>query len=427
MDLKTKRAAFRISRIILGALFIFSGFSKCIDPTGGAIKVEDYFVAWGLADAPWWLCMALSLIQNVVEFTAGFMLFCGAFISVSSFVALAFMIFFTPLTLYIALANPVSDCGCFGDALKITNWQTFGKNVFFLAIAILVFQWRKIDVTRDKRWKQMAMTVMGVLIALLVSIKGVTDEPIVDFRPYAVGTDIKASMTIPDGAPLTEYKTTFILEKDGVTREFDENNYPYDDSTWVYKDSHSEVVKEGYVPPITDFTFTTADGEEMTDMLLNSCAPIFLAISPKLENAAEADLAKLGHQCELARKNGYEFFVATSSSNATLDKAMESAGTNLDFLFADETMLKTIARSNPALIILQNGVIVAKYNFNHIPFDAEMATPASSFLTNLKSSYDWMLITCLCMACVIVWLLLRGGGNKSVSLHDVRAETEKWK
>lgn len=427
MDIKTKRAAFRIARIILGALFIFSGFAKCIDPTGGAIKVEDYFVAWGFQDSPWWLCMALSLIQNIVEFTAGFMLLCGAFIPVSSFVTLAFMVFFTPLTLYIALVNPVSDCGCFGDALKITNWQTFGKNVVFLAIAILVFKWRNVDDACGKRWKQMVMTVMGALVALLVSIKGITDEPIMDFRPYSVGTDIKASMTIPEGAPLTEYKTTFILEKDGVVREFDEHNYPYDDSTWVYKDSRSEVVKEGYTPPITDFTFTTADGEEKTDALLNSCAPTFLAISPKLENATESDLAELGRQCELARKNGFEFFVATSSSNEALSKAVERAGTNLDFLFADETMLKTIARSNPALIIIQNGVIVAKYNFNHMPLDADMATPAGSFLTNLKSSYDWTLITCLCMACVIVWLLLRSDGRRSVGVHDTRTESETEK
>ena len=175
--------------MILGALFIFSGITKCIDPTGGAIKVEDYFVAWGFDNAPWWLCMALSSIQNVIEFTTGFMLFCGAFIEISSLIALLFMIFFTPLTLYIALANPVSDCGCFGDAFKITNWQTFGKNIFFLAVAILVFVWRHVDDDNaTKRWKQLTMTVTGLAVSLLVTIKGVTDEPIIDFRPYAVGS-----------------------------------------------------------------------------------------------------------------------------------------------------------------------------------------------------------------------------------------------
>ena len=290
MDTQTKRAIVRVSRLILGALFIFSGLTKCIEPMGGAIKVEDYFVAWGWDGMPWWVCMALSTIQNILEFSTGFMLFCGAFIEVSSAIALSFMVFFTPLTLYIAIANPVSDCGCFGDAFKITNWQTFGKNVFFLAVAIVVFVWRKVEAHDTKRWRQLVMTVTGITVASLITIKGITDEPIIDFRPYAVGTDINASMSIPEGAPQTEYKTTFILEKDGQLKEFDENTYPYDDPTWVYKDTRSEIIKEGYVPPITDFTFTTEDGDLMTDSLLHSSQPIILALSVKLENASDTAL-----------------------------------------------------------------------------------------------------------------------------------------
>ena len=106
MDSQTKQALHRILRVILGALFIFSGFVKCVDPTGGAIKIEDYFVAWGWGGSPWWLCMALSVVQNIVEFTAGFMLVCGSIVPLASFVTLAFMVFFTPLTLYIAIAMP---------------------------------------------------------------------------------------------------------------------------------------------------------------------------------------------------------------------------------------------------------------------------------------------------------------------------------
>ncbi len=406
MDLQTKQAIHRIARLLLGALFVFSGIVKCIDPTGGAIKIEDYFIAWGWFDAPWGLCMTLSFLQNIVEFTAGFMLVCGSFTRIASLITLLFMVLFTPLTLYIALANPVSDCGCFGDAFKITNWQTFGKNVVFLAMAVLVFAWRNIDGKGDKLWKQMAMTVMGVLVALLVSIKGVTDEPIIDFRPYAVGTDIRASMTIPEGAPATEYKTTFIMERDGVRKEFDENNYPYEDSTWVYVDSKSEVIKEGYVPPIADFTFTTTDGDEMSDFILDSTSPVFLAISPKLSTADEGQIAKVGEQFKLAQEHGFDFFLATSSSQADFIRTDSIAGVALNYLSADETMLKTITRSNPGLIVIQNGVIVAKYNLDHMPFDDSMSNPAASYLANIKHSYDWMLITTLAMACVIVWLLL---------------------
>lgn len=416
MDTQTKRAIVRVSRLILGALFIFSGLTKCIDPMGGAIKVEDYFVAWGWDGMPWWVCMALSTIQNILEFSTGFMLFCGAFIEVSSAIALSFMVFFTPLTLYIAIANPVSDCGCFGDAFKITNWQTFGKNVFFLAVAIVVFVWRKVEAHDTKRWRQLVMTVTGITVASLITIKGITDEPIIDFRPYAVGTDINASMSIPEGAPQTEYKTTFILEKDGQLKEFDENTYPYDDPTWVYKDTRSEIIKEGYVPPITDFTFTTEDGDLMTDSLLHSSQPIILALSVKLENASDTALATLAHQKTLADNNGFKFYLATSSNNFT--RAKQLVGPDTQILTADETMLKTMARSNPALIVLQDGVVVAKYSVNHLPFDDEMATPAASYLANLKHSYDWMVMVCLTLACVIVWLLIRGGKRRRTSQED---------
>lgn len=406
MNIQSKQALFRVLRILLGILFIFSGLVKCIDPTGGAIKVDDYFVAWGWIGAPWWLCMTLSVIQNVVEFTAGFMLVCGVYVSVASFVTLAFMVFFTPLTLYIALANPVSDCGCFGDAFKVTNWQTFGKNIVFLVVAILVFRWRNVDGRGGKKWRQAAMTAMGLLVAGLVTMKGLTDEPMMDFRPYAVGTDIKASMSIPEDAPMTEYKTTFILEKDGVRKEFDENNYPYEDSTWVFIDSKSEVVSEGYVPPIADFSFVTPEGEDMSEALLNSPNPVFVAISPKLNKADKSQMAKLGHQFELAQKNGFDFFVATSSSSADFIAADSLAGVALNYLQADETMLKTIVRSNPGLIVLQNGVIVAKYNLDHVPFDAEMASPAAAYLANISRSYAWMMLVCLGLSCIVVWLLL---------------------
>ena len=426
MDSQTKQALHRILRVILGALFIFSGFVKCVDPTGGAIKIEDYFVAWGWGGSPWWLCMALSVVQNIVEFTAGFMLVCGSFVPLASIVTLAFMAFFTPLTLYIAIANPVSDCGCFGDAFKITNWQTFGKNIFFLAAAIVVFLWRNIDGDGGKRWKQMAMAAMGVLVAGLVSLKGITDEPIMDFRSYAVGTDVRAAMSIPEDAPMTEYKTTFILEKDGVRKVFDENNYPYEDSTWVFIDSHSEVIKEGYVPSITDFSFVSPSGEDMSESLLSSATPVFLAIAPKIEHADRKQMAELGRQFELAQKNGFDFFLATSSSQSEFIVADSLAGVALNYLMADETMLKTIVRSNPGLIVLQNGVIVAKYNFDHLPFDADMASPAASYLSNMSLSYGWLLIVCLFLACVIVWLLLYGGKHHRCQLpKELRTDDQK--
>ena len=178
-----------LMRILLGLLFVFSGFVKCIDPTGGAIKIEDYFVAWGL-DVPFSVDMVLSFIQNLLEFSAGFLMLFDLFIPISSLVVLLFMIVFTPLTLYIAIANPVSDCGCFGDAVKLTNWQTFFKNLIFLPMAVLVFANRKKFHSRLRKSGQMSAALIGIITGVLISFTGISDEPWIDFRPFSVGTDI---------------------------------------------------------------------------------------------------------------------------------------------------------------------------------------------------------------------------------------------
>ena len=423
INTQTKQAAVRIGRLILGALFMFSGFSKCIDPVGGAIKIEDYFVAWGMADTPWWICMALSIVQNIVEFTTGFMLVCGAYMRVSTAIALAFMVFYTPLTLYIAIANPVSDCGCFGDAMKITNWQTFGKNIVFLAIAVVVFLWQKAETRHDKRWKQLAMTGTALVVSTLVSIKGVTDEPIMDFRPYAVGTNIPEAMTTPEGAEMTEYKTTFILEKDGKIAEFDEHNYPYDDSTWVYRDSRTEVLKEGYVPPIADFTLTDEDGNDQSESLLHASEQTILAIVPKLEKASDEELAQLGHQWVMAQENGLPMYVCTSSAQGEFYRTDSVAGSvGLEFLFGDETMLKTIVRSRVGIIVLQQGTIVAKYSIGNMPLDRDMKNPGAAYATNQRAAYEWLMILCLALACGIVWLLIHRGHRRG---HGTVARSEQ--
>ncbi len=406
MEKQTKLALLRLMRILVGALFIFSGFVKCVDPAGGAIKIEDYFVAWGWTDAPWGLCLTLSVIQNIAEFSVGIMLLFGAYLNISALIAMLFMIFYTPLTLYIAIADPVSDCGCFGDAVKLTNWQTFWKNMVFLPMSILVYLWRKLEYGSNRGWRKLAMSGCGVALALLVTIKGLTDEPMIDFRPYSVGTDIRVAMSIPEDAPLTEYKTTFLLEKDGEIKEFDENNYPYDDSTWVYRDTKTIVLKQGYEPSIKDFTFTDPDGNEYGEDLLSSTQPVLLAISPKIENVSDDDLKKLGHQCQLALQNDFSFYVATSSAEAEFAHAIEIAEAPLAFLLADETMLKTIARSNPAILVLQNGIITAKYSINHMPFDKDMASPTSTYIKGIERSYDWLQVTCLAMVVVIVGLML---------------------
>lgn len=402
-----KNRLIQLSRIVVGLLFMFSGFVKCVDPTGGAIKIEDYFIAWGMEWMPFEVCMFLSLAQNIIEFGVGYMLFINAYVELASLVVLAFMCFYTPLTLYIAIANPVSDCGCFGDAVKLSNWETFWKNMAFLPLAIFVFMTRKSCPTRLHGWRKVAVAGIGVLLALLISIKGITDEPIIDYRPYSVGTDINQAMMIPDDAPMPEYKTTFILEKDGVRKEFDEMNYPYEDSTWVYIDAKTEVISEGYVPPIKDFTLTDVDGNLRTNDLLASKEPVVLINSPKVEEISDQHVAMLVEMAKKQENDEGDMYILTSSSAADQKLLDEKAGWSFEYLQGDETMLKTITRSNPGVLVLQNGVIIAKYHIDHMPVQG-IDNPLATNLANIASENARLVILCVIFAVALLIVMIVG-------------------
>lgn len=389
-------------RVIVGILFVFSGMVKCIDPIGGAIKIEDYFVAWGLTDIPMAVCITLSVIQNILEFIVGFALVAKIYVPLASLGALIFMAFFTPLTLYIAVAEPVSDCGCFGDAVKISNWQTFYKNLLFLPLTILLYIFRGNFKIQLKRWKKAEILICGLVIGFLTMVKGLTDEPLIDFRPYSVGTNISEAMSIPEDAPQAEYKTTFILQKNGIYEEFDEHNYPYNDTTWVYVDTHTEVINEGYVPPIKDFTLIDRYGEVVTDDLLNTDEQLVLIVSPKLNEVDEQEIAKVAHLKDVCDKNDLRMYILTASTVENQQAFSLEAKHDFEYLQGDETMLKTIVRAKAGVIVMQRGNIVAKYHINHIPLDRDWKNPAATYLRNINQSSEQYLIICIIFALALV-------------------------
>ncbi|MDO4461912.1 MAG: DoxX family protein [Bacteroidia bacterium] len=406
MDTKNVNPNFQmvleIVRVVVGILFCFSGVVKCIDPIGGAIKIEDYFVAWGLTDIPMAVCIALSVIQNILEFIVGYALIAKIFVPLASIGALIFMAIFTPLTLYIAIYNPVSDCGCFGDAVKITNWQTFYKNLAFVPLCILIFMFRHSFKTRIKRWRKAIVLLCGLTVGGLFTLKGLTDEPLIDFRPYSVGTNISEAMSIPEDAPQAEYKTTFILQKDGIYEEFDEHTYPYEDTTWVYVDTHTEVINEGYVPPIKDFTLIDRYGEVVTDDLLNTDEQLVLVVSPKLNEVGEEALAKVSHLKEVCDRYGLRLYVLTASTVEHQRAFSVEGKQDFEYLQGDETMLKTMVRAKAGVMVMQRGNIVAKYHIDHIPLDKDWKNPAATYLRNINHSNEQYLIICIIFALALV-------------------------
>ena len=261
-------AAVNICRFILAVTFIFSGYVKAIDPLGTLYKLKDYTAAMSLNDIlPDWALVIVAIALGALEFSLGvFMLFAVRRHMVSK-LTLALMSVMTALTVWIYIADPVKDCGCFGDALKLTNGETLLKNIVLIACATLV-AWRPADMARFiSRTNQWIVRYYTITYIIVTSVYCLYTLPIFDFRPYRVGTNIKQGMEIPEGAEQPEFESTFILRKNGVTREFTLDNYP--DSTWEYVDTKTVQTKKGYEPPIHDFSITTNDtGEDITEQVL---------------------------------------------------------------------------------------------------------------------------------------------------------------
>lgn len=368
-------AAVNICRFILAVTFIFSGYVKAIDPLGTLYKLKDYAAAVALNDIlPDWALVIVAIALGALEFSLGvFMLFAVRRHMVSK-LTLALMSVMTALTVWIYIADPVKDCGCFGDALKLTNGETLLKNIVLIACATLV-AWRPADMARFiSRTNQWIVRYYTITYIVVTSVYCLYTLPIFDFRPYRVGTNIKQGMEIPEGAEQPEFESTFILRKNGVTREFTLDNYP--DSTWEYVDTKTVQTKKGYEPPIHDFAITTNDtGEDITEQVLTKKGYTFLLISPRLAVADDSNFGDIDQIYEYAEENCVDFLCLTASTNEDIERWRELTGAEYTFCNADETTLKTMIRSNPGLILLKDGTIIGKWSHNALPQTDDLTAP----------------------------------------------------
>ncbi|TFG44474.1 MAG: DoxX family protein, partial [Bacteroidia bacterium] len=347
-----------ISRIIVGIVFIFSGTIKAVDPLGSAYKFSDYFQAFHLEFLqPFALSFAIILFS--AEFISGFAVLSGYRLKTGIWGVMILMLIFTPLTLVLAIANPVSDCGCFGDAIHLTNWQTFWKNVVLMTLVVILFKGRssvRQICTPKKEW----LIIITVIVLFIVfSFLNIRYLQLFDFLPYKTGNNIPEGMKIPEGKPANEYLSTFIYEKDGVKKEFTLENYPADDSTWKFIDQKSKLIIKGYEPPIHDFAISNIEGEDLTDWILANPGYTILMISTKLSKADNKNLDKgfeLGSWCA---SKGMSFYVVTASGSDEVKKY----NNGLTICSADETTLKTIVRSNPGYMLLKDGSIYGKWSW----------------------------------------------------------------
>lgn len=370
---RAKAVALYVARTVVGLTFILSGLVKAIDPLGTQYKIQDYLAAIPPSlSLPDMLTLLMSISLSMVEFTLGAFMLTAISRRVTARLTLLFMVVMTAVTVWIYIADPVKDCGCFGDALTLTNLETLLKNIVLLALAALV-AWRPTHIGRlMSRSNQMLLGQMLMVTPVALSFWCLYDLPLIDFRPYHIGADIKAGMEIPEGAEQPVFDTTFIMEKDGERREFTLDNYP--DSTWTFVDSKTVTVKEGYVPPIHDFSITAADGEDITDMVLGREGYTFLLISPDLDKADDQNFGDIDQIYEFCQDNSIPFYCLTASTEKSQQHWQNITGAEYPFCMTDATTLKTMIRSNPGLMLLEKGVVRGKWSHNRLPDTTELET-----------------------------------------------------
>jgi uncharacterized membrane protein YphA (DoxX/SURF4 family) len=351
---------------LLGCVFVFSGFVKAIDPLGSTYKFDDYFRAFGgLWEIFTHISFPLAIFLSTIELVIGLSLIFKIQLRISLYVALAFMSVMTLLTFYSALFNPVSDCGCFGDALILSNWATFFKNLVLIALVlIMIFFRKKLRSSFTEKAQHIALGIF-VVLALSLSAYCYRNLPLIDFLPYKVGVNIPAAMVIPENVPLDKYETTFIYAKNGVQKEFTLENYPKGDSTWKFVDQKTVLITKGYKAPIHDFSIVNREFEDITEKVLYDNAYTYLLVIYDLYQASEQGAKKAEQIYQKSLKSGAKFYALTASSDGEINIFKKKTGATYPFCKTDPTTLKTIIRANPGLILIKNGTIVGKWNWRN--------------------------------------------------------------
>ena len=332
-----KKVVVNIARVILAVTLIFSGFVKAVDPLGTQYKITDYLTVLELGKyVPDFVTLGTSILLSGFEFVLGVCLLFAIQRRLTSLLTLLTMAVMTVITLWLAVANPVSDCGCFGDAIVLTNWQTFGKNIVLLLLSVIV--WRGAlhmvrFISQASQWIVINYTMVFILV---VSGWSLYDLPYFDFRPYHVGTNLRQ----------------------GWQRTMDGADLPYADLFMERMD----------------------DGEDITEELLNNPGYVLLLVSPHLETADDSQLDLLNQMYEYAEDNGYPFYCLTASGEQAISNWRETTGAEYPFCQTDDIVLKTVIRSNPGLLLLKDGVIIRKWSHNRMPDEYAL----SDRLENLK-------------------------------------------
>ena len=351
-----------ISRILVGALFIISGLIKLNDPLGFSYKLQEYFSADVLNITflePY--ALGISIFVVVFEVVLGVFLLIGYKLKFTVWSLLLMIVFFTFLTFYSAYFDKVKDCGCFGDALKLTPWESFTKDIILLFFVLILFFGVKHIKPLFSKLPTTVLALLSFIFCLWFGYHVLMHLPSKDFRAYKIGDNILENMKIPEGAPkaVQEFKWTFNVN--GEQKEFVTNgSYPTVDGDYVGVET--KVIKDGYEPPILDFSIESDDGDVTEEIL--SQDNLIMIVSYNLDTAEKDGMKKLKSLSDEAIKQGYTVIGLTSSGTDAIQRIKEEYKLNFDFYLCDEKALKTVVRSNPGVLEIDNATVKQKRHWN---------------------------------------------------------------
>ncbi|MFV5700734.1 BT_3928 family protein [Flavobacterium sp. XS2P12] len=355
----------QFSRIFVGILFIISGLIKLNDPIGFSYKLAEYF-SEPVFNMPFFVPFALgiALFLVILEVVLGIMLLIGYKTKFTIWSLLVLIVLFTFLTFYSAYYNVVKDCGCFGDALKLTPWQSFTKDIVLLFFILILFFNKKLVQPLFSNNVQNIIIYASVILGSFMGVWVLNHLPLIDFRPFKVGNNIQKGMRIPDNAPKSVVEMVFIYKVNGVDKEFTEKDLMALPEGATFVDRKDKVIIEGYIPPIHDFTMEK-DGSDYKEELLEE-PKLVMIVAYDLVNSDQSGLDKMEKLNKEAKAKGYKVIGMTASSPKEIEKSKKQFGMTFDFYFCDAITLKTIERANPSIVILEKGTIKQKLHHNDL-------------------------------------------------------------
>ncbi|WP_047246081.1 BT_3928 family protein [Maribacter thermophilus] len=353
-----------VVRIFVGVLFIISGYIKLNDPVGFSFKLEEYF-SQGVLNLPFFepYALAISIFVVILEVLLGVLLIVGYKPKFTLWSLLGMIVFFTFLTFYSAYFNKVTDCGCFGDAIKLTPWESFTKDVVLLVLILLLFFGGKYIKPLFRPFTTKVIVALSLVACVVYAYYVLNHLPVIDFRPYEIGKNIEEGMGIPEGAPKPVYEYAWKFNVNGTEEVIVTNgDYPTVDGEFIGVET--EEIQKGYEPPVHDFTIEQ-NGEDFAAGLLQE-PKLVMVIAYDLRKANLDMFSQIKKVSDQASNKGYKVIGMSASSSDQTNELVKKYDLNFEFYFTDETTLKTIVRSNPGVLVLEKGTIKQKVHYNDL-------------------------------------------------------------